>query len=218
MILARTIIEQKPPDISVYVPHVDFNPFYLALALILFAHYFIIQDYEIMQTNTLLPFRSIILMFAFLILAIQIKKIIHLFFYLTVFLILINALFMASQFMAHAPFQAATLHETYQLANEIPNGSAVYVIPASWNSPNFTTRGVFVNPYYHSTLLLYNPSLYVSGQFFNPPPSMLHSSFPLFDEFKLDSRLNVSAFSCYNLTPKIFGWVIDQNMTLRKNS
>ncbi len=216
--LKKTLLEEKAPDIFAYLPIVKFNGLYLALAMILFLHYFIIQDYQIMQTSATLSSRSIPFMFAFLFLAVQCKKMIHPLFYLITIIVIINAFFMASQFMAHAPVQSGILSKTYQLAHEIPNGSAVYVIPASWNSANTSVVGVFVNPYYHSTLLLYNPSLYVSNEFFNPPPSMLHSSFPLFDEFKFDPRLNESAFSCYNRTPKIFGWIINQNMTLRKNS
>lgn len=216
-LLFHTLMDETAPDLFHILPSLHFEHLFLFLAFLLFLHPLVISEYQVMETYALLPFRSIPFFIAFVLIAVRFKRAVPILFCAIALLVLANVMYMTAQFNEHRAVQETILPKVARLAQSIPPNSTVFVVPGEWDLPNSSKRGVFANPYYHSVLLLENPTIYVSNEFFNPPPSFLHSRFPIFDELKWDNRMNSSAVRCYESPPKDFNWVVDADMSLRKN-
>ena len=214
----KTLADEKAAEVGEIIKSIKIEPRYFAIAAAMLLHTAIIPHHMVVQDQLPIGVRSIPLLIAFAIIAFKFERAIKILFYAIAILAALNAGYMAHAFWEHAPGQAQIIEKLEQISEQIPDGSAAFIVPAKWNLALDYNKPLYENPGYHSVLLMQKPSLYISGQFLYPPSTILRSSFPLYDEMRLwDKPDNMTIFECYSDVPSQYGWIIDENMTLGKN-
>ncbi|MFA5108094.1 MAG: hypothetical protein WC492_01005 [Candidatus Micrarchaeia archaeon] len=197
----------------------EFNLAYLAVALAMLLHFFIMPDCVIVCD---IYSRSIPFFFVFLILSIKSKKFAKALFFASIAIIIINLIFQANVFYSLLPLQTQTLSKIQLIANSTSSGSTLFIIPAEWNFP-FKEQGYlfYKNAHYNALIFAYNPSLYVSGMFLTQDTFILRSNMPVFDEkYLLPSPYSDKGKDfviCYSNISKKFDYLVSENITLVPN-
>jgi len=207
--------------------YISFDRFYLGVAAF-FLLCFLTTPLDI-YLMTGFADRSILFFFAFLLISIKIEPkhqmIKDIVFVTMVALILANIVYQAVIFTQYAPEQARILEKIKTISKEIPDDSALFIIPANWSE--FSLPNKHLSAHYNGLLLVENPKAYVPGLFLYQDTFILRSDSRSFDDFvtwgpsqdnydpKEFGTLNIT--KCYSVIPDQYSYYIDPNLELRKN-